>query len=50
MYIAGLSAADKLTCWKSWERNLVRHGYYHLTTGPLGDAFDMEREHGPTVM
>ncbi len=25
------------------ERKLVDHGYYHLSTGPLGDAFDMER-------
>jgi len=25
------------------ERKLVAHGFYHLTTGPLGDAFDMER-------
>lgn len=25
------------------ERRLVGYGYYHLTTGPLGDAFDMER-------
>jgi hypothetical protein len=25
------------------ERELVAHGFYHLNTGPLGDAFDMER-------
>jgi len=25
------------------ERELVVHGFYHLNTGPLGDAFDMER-------
>ena len=25
------------------ERKLVDHGFYHLSTGPLGDAFDMER-------
>ncbi len=25
------------------ERKLVDHGFYHLNTGPLGDAFDMER-------
>jgi hypothetical protein len=25
------------------ERRLVDHGFYHLNTGPLGDAFDMER-------
>ncbi len=25
------------------ERQLVDHGFYHLNTGPLGDAFDMER-------
>ena len=28
---------------EGFERQLVAHGYYHLTTGPLGDAFDMER-------
>ncbi len=26
------------------ERELVDHGFYHLSTGPLGDAFDMERD------
>jgi hypothetical protein len=25
------------------ERQLVAHGYYHLSTGALGNAFDMER-------
>ncbi len=28
---------------ESCERFLVGHGFYHLNTGPLGDAFDMER-------
>ncbi len=28
---------------QSLERFLVGHGFYHLSTGPLGDAFDMER-------
>ena len=28
---------------ESVERFLVGHGFYHLSTGPLGDAFDMER-------
>jgi hypothetical protein len=42
MFIAGrllLTNNVLLSC----ERFLVGHGFYHLTTGPLGDAFDMER-------
>jgi hypothetical protein len=31
------------SCLRWLERTLVAHGFYHLTTGALGDAFDMER-------
>jgi hypothetical protein len=42
MYIAGrLLLTNQLLT--SCERFLVNHGFYHLNTGPLGDAFDMER-------
>ena len=42
MRIAGeLLLTNSLLRW--WERKLVERGYYRLSTGPLGDAFDMER-------
>jgi len=42
MRIAGeLMLTNYLLEW--FERHLVQRGYYHLSTGPLGDAFDMER-------
>jgi hypothetical protein len=42
MFIAGrLFLTNHLL--ESCERVLVDRGFYHLSTGPLGDAFDMER-------
>jgi hypothetical protein len=42
MFIAGrLFLTNHLL--ESCERFLVDRGFYHLNTGPLGDAFDMER-------